>query len=590
MFLPFACPLTSESRAVPSALPASSRRAGLALSLLCGVLGTLLLPLAASAAQGTDREFDPEWVLRAERTQFRESASSAEVMDWLGQAAAIHPRLHLTGMGYSNEGRIIPLLVAGPVADSSPEAVRNASRTEGLPVIYLQANIHAGEVAGKEALLRLVRELALELRPGLLDDLILLIGPNYNPDGNDRIDLRNRPRQHGPVGGMGTRANAQGLDLNRDQMKLDAPEARSLARLMTDYDPHMVVDLHTTNGTRIAYHLTYAPGLHPATPSAIDALVRDDLLPTATEGVLERYGWHMWHYGNVFSRGGVEAWWTFDHRPRFVTNYVGIRNRLAVLSEAYSYATFEDRILATERFVDEILGWSRVNGDRIREVVEAEDRRDLRGERIPLRAGFPDEAQLHPILLGEVDEEFHPWTGEVMLRRRDVVRQQTMPAFVHFVGTEYETAPGAYLIPPHLTSVVERLRAHGIRMQQGWDGSLPGLEGFRIQERVVAERVFQGRNEVTLVGEWEPALPSDVPTVGTLEEEPSQWWVVPMDQPLARLAFLLLEPRSDDGLSAWGLLDPWLDDGYPILRVVAPGIRGATGGGPAGFPVDQPPG
>jgi hypothetical protein len=45
---------------------------------------------------------------------------------------------------------------------------------------------------------------------------------------------------------------------------------------------------------------------------------------------------------------------------------------------------------------------------------------------------------------------------------------------------------------------------------------------------------------------------------------------VRMDQPLARLAFYLLEPASDDGLVAWNVLDEQLQDAsvkqYPILR------------------------
>ena len=41
-----------------------------------------------------------------------------------------------------------------------------------------------------------------------------------------------------------------------------------------------------------------------------------------------------------------------------------------------------------------------------------------------------------------------------------------------------------------------------------------------------------------------------------------------MNQPLARLAFYLLEPASDDGLVAWNFLDEQLKDAktYPILR------------------------
>jgi hypothetical protein len=46
--------------------------------------------------------------------------------------------------------------------------------------------------------------------------------------------------------------------------------------------------------------------------------------------------------------------------------------------------------------------------------------------------------------------------------------------------------------------------------------------------------------------------------------------MVPVDQPLGRLVFTLLEPRSDDGLVTWNVLDEALDDAdiYPIVRSV----------------------
>ncbi len=47
--------------------------------------------------------------------------------------------------------------------------------------------------------------------------------------------------------------------------------------------------------------------------------------------------------------------------------------------------------------------------------------------------------------------------------------------------------------------------------------------------------------------------------------------VIPMDQPLARLTFLLFDPRSDDGFMWWNILDPVLSLSpapayYPVLR------------------------
>jgi hypothetical protein len=60
-------------------------------------------------------------------------------------------------------------------------------------------------------------------------------------------------------------------------------------------------------------------------------------------------------------------------------------------------------------------------------------------------------------------------------------------------------------------------------------------------------------------GKWDAAAGVTVPR-GAFE--------VSMTQPLARLAFYLLEPASDDGLVAWNFLDDQLKDAktYPILR------------------------
>ena len=51
---------------------------------------------------------------------------------------------------------------------------------------------------------------------------------------------------------------------------------------------------------------------------------------------------------------------------------------------------------------------------------------------------------------------------------------------------------------------------------------------------------------------------------------PAGTLVVPVDQPLGRLVFTLLEPRSDDGAVNWNLLDDQVAAGsvYPILRVM----------------------
>jgi hypothetical protein len=495
---------------------------------------------------------------RAERTGYRETSRFDEVVAFMEAADRASPRIHLTTFATTNEGRRLPMAVVGHVADASAEAVRASGRT----VVYLQGNIHAGEVEGKEALQMVLRELAAGRHDALLDSLVLLVAPIYNADGNERIDPQNRPRQHGPVGGMGIRPNAQGLDLNRDHTKLETPEARGLVAMLTAYDPHVIMDLHTTNGTYHGYHLTYAPPLHPNTPAEIDRILRREWLPAMTESLRREHGWRMYHYGNVPSAEDGDGstprgWYTYDHRPRFGTQYAGLRNRFAILSEAYAYLTFQERVRVTKDFVDGTLGWARANAARIRATTDAADREDVRGRPLALTARLARTGET-AILMGEVVEEPSPVDGHLMLRRADVVREERMPEWQAFEPVEVETAPAAYLLPPGADSLVARLRMHGVRLVPAAAGTRE-VEAFRIDSTSVAPRAFQGHHERRIWGRWERTTREIAP--GTL--------MVPMDQPLARLAFTLLEPRSDDGFAAWNGLDAWItaDRPLPVLRV-----------------------
>ncbi|HTG73328.1 MAG TPA: M14 family zinc carboxypeptidase, partial [Terriglobia bacterium] len=190
---------------------------------------------------------------RAERTNYAETSRYDDVVAFLDTVAKQSPLIHNTTFGNTFEGRALPLAVVGKVGDATSRTVRASGKLR----VYIQANIHAGEVEGKESSLALIREIASGKHAEWLNSMVLLIAPIYNADGNERVGPNNRGPQNGPIAGAGIRANAQGLNLNRDNMKLDTPEARSMAKLLNDYDPHVMIDLHTTNGSHHAYHLTW---------------------------------------------------------------------------------------------------------------------------------------------------------------------------------------------------------------------------------------------------------------------------------------------------------------------------------------------
>ena len=450
----------------------------------------------------------------------------------------------------------MPMLVVGDVIDARPASVITADRTR----VWLQANIHGGEVSGKEALLMLVRDLVGGAHDEWLSSLTLLIAPIYNADGNERMGPNNRPFQYGPLAGMGERANAQGLDLNRDHMKLESPEARALARAYQEYDPHVVVDLHTTNGTQHAYHLTYAPPLHPNTDPAIDALLRDRLLPAVTSAVQATNGWNFYYYGNLSSAVGAEPTWrSFDHRPRFNNNYVGLRNRIGILSEAYAYVSFQERVIATLRFVEEVMTFVYERADEIAALVEEAESASIVGERLATRAVPQRSAAPVEILLGQTETLPNPYTGEPIRRRLDMVESLSLFEEGTFVATDDEVAPEAYYVPPDATSVIDLLSAHGVDGAPLDADTTFEVEQFLITNSSIADQPFQGHHERTIEGAWAP----------TERTVPAGSIVIPMSQPLGRLIFTLLEPRSDDGVVNWNLLDDQVATGavYPILRI-----------------------
>ena len=516
----------------------------------------LALPLAYFCTFGSAPTDSVLPVTRPERTGYTETSRYEDVLEFLRVLAAASRRIHLTSFGYSYEGRSLPLVVVGTVKDASPESVLASGKTR----VYIQADIHGGEVDGKEAMLALLRSLAAGEHAPWLDSMVLLVAPIYNPDGNERISLVNRPEQLGPIGGMGQRANAQGYDLNRDYVKLESPEARSLVALLNRYDPHLALDLHTTNGTHHAYYLTYEPPMHPDTSPVLVEFLRGGLLPAVTRSLKNVDGWDLYYYGNVPGQrwNAERGWYASDHLARYSHNYIGLRNRLSILSESYAYLTFEERVRASRRFTEEVLNYVQLHGEEIRQATAEADREVMVGGELALRATYAKSLEAAEILMGDVAEERNPYTGASMLRRLDVKKPELMPVFGTFRPTESERAPRAYFIPAALDRVLERIRAHGIHLSQ-LEGSLTSSgERFRIASSSTVERSYQGHNERTVTGRWQ-AADLDLPA-GTV--------VVNVDQPLGRLAFLLLEPRSDDGFVTWNLLDDALENAefYPISR------------------------
>ncbi|HEX6059243.1 MAG TPA: M14 family zinc carboxypeptidase [Gemmatimonadaceae bacterium] len=508
---------------------------------------------------------------RAERTGFGETSSHADVLAFLDSLVRLGAPLHVDTLGTSAEGRVIPVVVASRPRVATPDEARRLGR----PVVWVQGNIHGGEVEGKEALLALLRDLSLDAAPNALDSTVLVAVPIYNTDGNERLapQERNRSSQNGPAT-IGARANGQGLDLNRDYVKAEAPETRGSLALFARWDPEVFVDLHTTNGSYHGYALTYSPSLSPAAPW--HAFEQDTLLPVLRRRVRERRGIETFPYGNFGRTYGAErltdlakdGWWTYDHRPRYGTNYVGLRGRLSILAEAYSHDPFRRRVEATDAFVREVLGWVGEHAGDVRRRARLADEAMMRlaggaADSIPVGAALPASPPVAEVLAEELvatgDSSVTEPGVPPGIRRTGRMRTLRIPIGDRFEPERWRPLGGSYVLAAgDDSSVVVLLRRHGIaveRLPAPWSGR---VERFVVDSVARAERPFQGHRETSVRGRWATAV----------ETIPAGAWVVPVAQPLGRLAAYLLEPESDDGVVTWGVVDVEAGAPYPIGRAI----------------------
>lgn len=479
-----------------------------------------------------------------EQTSYASTSRYDDVVSFIKAIQSIDSNVRVETFATTNEGRALPLVILG----------------KG-PRVFIMANIHAGEVEGKEAALMLLRDLVSTHRK-LLDRMTLLIAPIYNADGNERISPEHRPRQAGPADGVGVRENAQGLDLNRDFMKLESPEARGLIQnVMVKWDPLVTIDLHTTNGSYHGYQLTYSPMLNPNAAQELIAFERETLLPRIRERMKTRHGKETYYYGNFAAQLQPEkGWFTFDSRPRFGNNYAGLRNRFAILSEAYAYLDFRGRVDVTYEFLHESLDAisaslrpmaklaARADAERPKtqgvrfEVRPWKESVPILWERcVPAENGVPDPETGSAVAR----------PGEGLMRRTGEIVPVKMTDYGVFAATETAAMPMRYAIPNPPAAVIENLKQHGIAMTTLDKPMKMRTLQFDIGRVDHAERAFQKHRETTLTGQWverEETLPA-----GTL--------IVRTDQALGRLAFYLLEPRSDDGLFAWNFFDGMLEAG-----------------------------
>ncbi len=498
-----------------------------------------------------------EWLTKAEKTQFRETSRYFETLEFIHKLEKHSEYVKIISIGQSGEGRDIPLIIISKDKLFKPLAAFNSDKV----VVLIQNCIHSGEVEGKDASLMLIRDILIAERyNGLLDNIILLILPIYNPDGHERFGPFNRINQNGPDE-MGWRTNATNLNLNRDYIKADAPETKAFLKLFNTWKPDLFIDIHTTNGADYQYAVTYAIdnniNVAPVVRNWVNTNFLGNILPK-----MEKIGYplapYVWFLDNKIPAkgmyGGIAP-------PRLANSFVTLHNRPGLLIETHMLKDYKTRVEATYYFLQTI--FENLNSDpkSIKQAVREADEQTVKGfgNNFPLTfesTGVPDTIDF---LSFESKIDSSAISGSEWIQWTDKPINIKVPWFRNVKIVKSINPPIAYLIPKQWKEVTELLLLHGLDIEVLSTPMELEVEKVRFVNPKWQERPYEGRLPVTY--SVENFIEKQLFPEGTI--------VVYLNQRTAKVAIHLLEPEGPDALVAWGFFNPIFEQKEYVENYVA---------------------
>ncbi len=242
----------------------------------------------------------------------------AQIIDYFKAVAAVSDRVQLGYHGKTYENRpLIHAFVSSPAniqrletirqqnlrLSEEPESVSDEELRTMPVVVYQGFSIHGNEASGSEAALLELYYLAAAEGPfidSLLNQVIIILDPSFNPDGRARFTTYvNQNRGGVPVGDPqdrehrepwpGGRTNHYWFDLNRDWLPGQHPESQGRLKLFHAWRPQLLTDHHEMGAEATFF---FQPGIpsrnNPNTPPRTYKLTAE--LATYHARYLDRIG------------------------------------------------------------------------------------------------------------------------------------------------------------------------------------------------------------------------------------------------------------------------------------------------------------
>ena len=460
----------------------------------------------------------------------RAFTSNAELGEWLRSLAKPQRRTgtrsQLLQMGPSQDGQPVLALVLTRAKGTSPDALGATGR----PTVLLMGQQRGDEPAGAEALLVLAHELTGGLLEPLLDRINVIVVPRANPDAAD----------------SGNPFTAAGVDMVSDHLLLSTPEARSIATLMRDYRPTLVVDAREFEAGGAL--LNQFGGVQ-----SYDALLEYSTVANTPDFITKAA--REWYYQPMATALGNEqlrADWAFSATPDTQGARVQAGSVLPDTARNISALKNAVGIVVSTRGVG--IGRANIQRRVHTQVVALSSLLHSTAE----RAGNLEQVRSFVAR----DTTAQACRGQVTVSVAPTPAQRTVALFDLKTGSERQENV-QWDTPLQLRTTSVRPRPCGYWIAASSDNIADRLELQGLQVLRVAEggALMADRSEPSATAS---SRPGEMLARTTINAPPGSFYV-PLNQPLANVAVAALEPGNAAGYLARGLID----DPSHVARIVA---------------------
>jgi murein tripeptide amidase MpaA len=460
---------------------------------------------------------------------------------WLDQQ---HEEARLVEAGWTDAGKPLHLFVISKEGEFSPAQIHKSGKS----ILFINNGIHPGEPCGVDASLKLAEGLlsGTDAYDQFLENTVVVIVPLFNIGGALNRSPFHRANQNGPLE-QGFRGNARNLDLNRDFIKLDSKNTRSLVKILRDWDPHLFVDTHTSNGADYPYTITLINS-HIQRHEPIQSEFLQTSLVPALFDAMETTPYQMSPYVWSMSRSPENGIRAFMDYPRYTSGYASLFNTIAFTVETHMFKPFSDRVLSTWHLLREILKYSSIHAADLATMKNKAEQEKMKREEFILQWELDTtRIQMIPFKGYGAKTKLSKVTGHPrQYYDRNDIWEKEIPYYKYFKPVSTVNAPEYYILPSAWSEVVERLQINQVLMQPLQVDTVMKVEVYYIDRFETVSQPYNGHYR-----HYDVAVRKEIQQVMLLAGD----FIIPVRQKAIEYLVQTLEPRGYDSFFSWNFFD-----------------------------------